>query len=111
MGPAVLEINLAVAPNWARVLLLGGGLLLAYLAWLMLVPCREALWAITWVFAIAAAGGTLTMAVVLFSPPNRPLPLELGDSRAFAAAWCALSASLLSAGSVRAGRLTVAESR
>jgi FtsH-binding integral membrane protein len=108
VAPAATNVNLAAAPNWARVLLLGGGLLLVYLAWLAISPCREALWSIACVFAIAAACGVLTMAVVLFFPRDQPLPLDLGDGRVFVAAWSALVAALLSCGSIIAGRLAVA---
>lgn len=105
VGPAFGEIDLAAAPDWARVLLLVGGLLLVYLVWLALLPCREALWTVTWVFAIAASGGVLTLAVVLFSPRDRALPLGLGSDRVVAIAWCGVCATLLCAASVMAGRL------
>jgi hypothetical protein len=104
VGPAMMHFNLAAAPNWARVLLLGGGLLLAYIAWLALLPCRETLRTITWVFAIAAAAGTLTLAVVLFSPREESLPLGLGEARMIAVAWCVVVAALMSLGSVLAAR-------
>jgi hypothetical protein len=107
-APAATEFNLATAANWARVMLLGGGLLLVYVVWLALLPCRETLWSISCVFAVAAAGGVLIMAVILFSPRDRPLPLDLGEARTFAAAWSAFVALLLCAGGVLAGRLAAA---
>lgn len=105
IGPAVVEVNLVAAPNSARGLLLGGGLLLVYIAWLALVPCRETLWAVTWALAIAAAGSVLTLAVVLFASPSRLQRFGLGESRTFTAAWFAVTAGLLAAASVFAGRV------
>jgi hypothetical protein len=108
VSPAVMHFNLATAPNWARVLILGGGLLLVYVAWLALMPCRETLRTITWVFAIAAAAGALTLALVLFSPRGEPLPLGIGEAQLFSIAWCAVISFVLSIGSVVAARLTPA---
>ncbi|MEX2185953.1 MAG: hypothetical protein WD875_04125 [Pirellulales bacterium] len=105
VGPAIAKFNLAAAPDWARVLLLGGGLAMAYLAWMALAPCREALWSITWALAIAAAAGVLVMAVALFTPQERPLPLDIGPTRGPAVAWCLTIAVLSSVGSLLAGRL------
>lgn len=105
IGPAWLHVNLVAAPNWARVLLLVGGLLLAYLAWMSLAPCRATLWTICWTFAIAAAASVLLLAIVLFTSPDRPLPLEITTTRAPAIAWSATIATLLSTGSLLAGRL------
>jgi hypothetical protein len=96
IGPAWLHVNLVAAPNWARVLLLSGGLLL---------PCRATLWTICWTFAIAAAASVLVLALVLFTSLDRPLPLEITTTRVPAIAWCVLIATLLSIGSLLAGRL------
>lgn len=104
MAPSFLHINLVTAPNWARVLLLSGGLLLAYLAWMSLAPCRATLWTICWTFALAASGSVLLMAIVMFTSPDRPLPLEITTTRAPAIAWSAAIATLLNTGSLLAGR-------
>jgi hypothetical protein len=104
VSPAVLHFDLVAAPNWARVMILGGGLLLVYVAWLALTPCRETLRTITWVFAIAAAGGALTMAWIWFTPRDKSLPLDLGEARVFAIAWSAVIACVFSLGSVLAAK-------
>jgi hypothetical protein len=105
IGPAWLHVNLVAAPNWARVLLLSGSLLLAYLAWMSLAPCRETLWSICWTFALAAAASVLLLAIVLFTSPDRPLPLGITTSRWPTIAWCGTIATLLSTGSLLTGRL------
>lgn len=105
IAPALVELNLVAAPDWARLLLLSGSLVVVYVVWMALAPCRETLRTITWVLAIAAAAAALAVGVVLFSEPNRPLPLEITASRAFAVTWCAIIATLLSIGSVVAGRV------
>ncbi len=109
IGPALAEIDLHAAPNWARVLLLAGGLMAVYVLWMALAPCCEALWSIMWVFATAAAGGVLMVAVALFTPQDRLLPLDLGTARGMAAGWCAVIAVLSSVGSMLAGRLAANE--
>jgi hypothetical protein len=86
---------------------LGGGLLLAYVIWLLTVPHRDALWCATWVFAAAAALAVTVLAACLFTSPNRPLPLGILSSRALALSWCAVLAVVMSLASILSGRVAM----
>ena len=86
--PAVVHLNLATAPGWARVALALAALQVAYIVWMLVTPDWSTVWVVMLVFALVAALYALVTAIVLVTPLDRPVPLELGDIRATAVRWC-----------------------
>ena len=105
MFPALRHWDLAVAPPWARVVLLLGLLQLAYAAWLASVPDWAALWAIMFVLAALATLYGAAGAAALAVPPHEALPLGLSAVRQQMPLWCAMVAALTVAAAYWCGHL------
>lgn len=89
MLPALMRGSFSSVPEWARWLMLLSALQLAYFAWMAIVPD----WSTVWVAAVVcAATATLyagMLAMVLFTPSGKPVPLELDKLRFQARLWSA----------------------
>jgi hypothetical protein len=88
-APALPYLNLLEAPGWARIVLLVAALQLVYIAWMASIPDWSTVWIGMVVFALAAAFYGAGTAVLMFTPPDRVVPLDLHDLRDKAKGWCA----------------------
>ena len=79
--PALWHLNLAAAPGWARVLLLGSLLELAFAAWMASVPDRASLWVMMIVLAAVATAYGAIASIALVTSLDSELPLDLGPLR------------------------------
>jgi hypothetical protein len=98
LAPAMPHINLGLAPNWARAVLLISFLQLAYGLWAASIPDWSTLRASMIILTAIAATYGLVMTVALTTPLEQTLPLDLTDVRRQAVLWCGcvmLLASLL----------------
>lgn len=105
MVPALWHINLAVAPGWARLLLLGSLLELAFIGWMTLIPDRASVWVLMIVMAVAATvyGAVASLALVITIDAD--LPLGLADVRWPAFWWSALMMALSTAAAYHCGHM------
>jgi hypothetical protein len=104
--PALKHLNLAVAPDWARLALLVAGLQLVYVAWMVTLPDWSTVWIGMLVFAAVAALYGMGMALALATPADRPIILGLTDVRQSAAGWCAAVVLLSSLMTFFCGRIS-----
>ncbi len=103
--PALWHLNLAAAPSWARLLLLGSLLELAFVGWMALVPDRASAWVLMIVMAVAATAYGAVASMVLVISVDADLPLGLGDVRWPAFWWSALMMALSTAAAYYCGHL------
>ncbi|OHB85914.1 MAG: hypothetical protein A2V98_14590 [Planctomycetes bacterium RBG_16_64_12] len=87
--PAWEHLNLATAPDWARIVLLLAALEAFYIVWMLATPDWASVWVVALVFAFVAAVYAMATAIVLATPLDKALPLGLGEFRLLAARWCA----------------------
>jgi hypothetical protein len=83
-----MRMNLAVAPDWARVVLLVGVVQAAYICWMLSAPDWVSMWVVTLVFAAVSTLYAVGTAVAVATPLGRPMILEMGQVRESAPAWC-----------------------
>jgi len=88
MAPALSHRNWGEAPNWARLVMLLSILELTYVAWMALVPDWSTVWVAMLVFAVVAALYGTALAIVVVTPPDRPLRLGMDGVRQSARLWC-----------------------
>jgi hypothetical protein len=103
--PALWHLNLAAAPAWARLLLLGSLLELAFVGWMTLVPDRASVWVLMIVMAIAATAYGAVASIALVISADADLPLDLGDVRWPAFWWSALMMALATAAAYHCGHI------
>ena len=82
------HLNLATAPDWARIVLLLAALEAFYILWMLLTPDWASVWVVTLIFALVATLYGMATAVAMASPLDQPLPLELGPLRRVAPRCC-----------------------
>ncbi len=88
-GPALSHLNLATAPDWARLLLLVAGLQITYALWLMLLADWSSVWVSMAIWAATAAAYGLFWTAIAFTAVDDPLEmLDLDSIRGRAAGWC-----------------------
>lgn len=88
-GPALSHLNLATAPDWARLLLLAAGLQITYALWLMLLTDWSSVWVSMAIWAATAATYGLFWTAIAFTAVDDPLEmLDLDPVRSKAAGWC-----------------------
>jgi hypothetical protein len=100
-------LNPAVAPLWpwwARLVLLVAVLQATYIAWMLGSPDWASVWVVMIVFTGVAMLYGMTTAVVVASPPHRPMPLDLGEVRHAARAWCSSVLLVMALATYLAGR-------
>lgn len=88
--PAIWHLNLAAAPGWARALLLGSLLELAFVAWMASIPDRATLWVMMIVLAAAATIYGTIASIALVTSLDSELPFGLSNVRWPAFWWSAL---------------------
>lgn len=86
--PAWRHLDLQTAPAWARLVLLLAALQGCYILWMLATPDWASVWIVMLVFAFAAAVYGMLTAIVLATPVDRPLPLDIGVLRPLAPRWC-----------------------
>ena len=86
--PAWGHLNLETAPDWARLVLLLAALQTCYIVWMLATPDWASAWVLMLVFAFSAAVYGMVTAIVVAAPPERPVPLGIGELRAMAPRWC-----------------------
>ncbi|MFH1923116.1 MAG: hypothetical protein ABIP48_24910 [Planctomycetota bacterium] len=87
--PAWDHLNLATAPDWARIVLLLAALEGFYILWMLATPDWASVWVVTLVFAFVAAVYAMATAIVVATPLGRPMPLDIGELHSLAPRWCA----------------------
>jgi len=108
MLPAVhvAGLNLELAPGWARAAVLIAALQALMLLWMLAVPDFSSVWVVMLVFAGVATLYALATSMALAAPPDKPLPLQLGEVRRTAGTWCGAVLALNALGTYLAGRLS-----
>jgi hypothetical protein len=89
LAPAVTQLNLATAPDWARASVLLALLELAYAAWIVLTPDWSSLRV---AMCLAAGVATLYGAALgasLLTPRFAAAPLDMHEAPGGAPLWCA----------------------
>lgn len=86
--PAWGHLDLQGAPGWARLVLLLAALQGCYIVWMLATPDWASVWVMMLVFAFAASVYGMMTAIVLATPLDRPVPLEIGELRLLAPRWC-----------------------
>jgi hypothetical protein len=88
-APSLKHLDLAAAPNWARIVLVMSALQLVYIAWMVSLPDWSTVWIGMIVCAIVATVYAMGWAVVTFTPTAAPVPfLGLDELRRQAGGWC-----------------------
>jgi len=105
--PALGHLNVASAPGWARALLLITLLQIAYLAWMAILPDWSTVWVAMLVFAAVATLYALAAGLAVATPPDRALPLGLGEVRDKLARWSTAALLLGVLGTYLCGRTSV----
>jgi hypothetical protein len=114
LWPAVHEMHstLRTAQGWARMALPGWAWVVfllaaaqaAYIAWMLNRPDWASVWVLMWVFAAVAALYGMATAVAIATPADKPMPLDMGQLRHSAAAWCAAVLLVMSLSTYLCGR-------
>ncbi len=100
------QVNLATASGWARVVVLVAALQAIYVGWMLSAPDWSTAWVVMLVFAGVSALYAVATAMVIATPPDRAMPLELGEVRYSARAWCAAVLAVMSLCTYLAGRFS-----
>lgn len=100
------QVNLATAPGWARVVVLLAALQAIYLGWMLSTPDWSTAWVVMLVFAGVSALYAVATAMTIATPPDRAMPLGLGEYRYSARAWCASVLALMSLCTYLTGRFS-----
>ena len=86
--PAWEHLDLQTPPGWARLVLLLAALQGCYILWMLATPDWASVWVVMLVFAFSAAVYGMMTAIVLATPLDRPVPLDIGELRPVAPRWC-----------------------
>jgi len=95
--PTLWHLSLAAAPGWARLLLLGSLLQLAFIGWMASIPDRASIWVLMIVMAVAATAYGAVASIALVISTDFDLPLDLGEVRWPAFWWSVLMMALSTA--------------
>ncbi len=88
-GPALSHLNLATAPDWARLLLFSAALQIAYACWMLTLPDWSTVWVSMAIWAATAAAYGLFWTAIAFTATDQPVELlGLDPIRGKAAGWC-----------------------
>lgn len=101
-----MQVNLATAPGWARVVVLLATLQVVYVVWMASAPDWSTAWVVMLVFAGVSALYAVATALVFATPPDQAMPLGLGEVRYSARAWCAAVLAVMSLCTYLAGRFS-----
>lgn len=101
-----MQVNLATAPDWARIVVLLAALQAVYVGWMLSAPDWSTVWVVMLVFAGVSALYAVATAMAIATPPERAMPLDLGGVRYSARAWCAAVLALMSLCTYLAGRFS-----
>jgi hypothetical protein len=82
------RLNLATAPDWARVVLLMAAVQAVYIAWMLNAPDWASVWVVMLVFAGVSAMYAVATAVAIATPLDSLIWLDMGEVRKPARAWC-----------------------
>jgi hypothetical protein len=109
VAPAVLRgnINLAVAPGWARAVFLAAGLQLVYIFWTLNAPDWASARVTAVIFSLAAAFYAAVLAIAMFTPADHPMPLGFGGDRRMAVLLSGAELVLAALGAGLAGWVSV----
>ncbi len=88
LAPAAGHLDVASAPDWARVLIVLAMVQLAYCAWMVLVPDWSTVWIAMLVFAVVTALYGAALGAVMFTPTGEPVLLGMDEVRQPARLWC-----------------------
>ncbi len=90
LAPVVhrLHWNLETAPGWARVVVLVAAMQAVYVVWMLSAPDWSTAWVVMLVFAGVSAIYAVATALAIATPPDRAMPLDLGEVRSSAGSWC-----------------------
>ncbi|MFW5692796.1 MAG: hypothetical protein ACOCWL_01135 [Thermoguttaceae bacterium] len=102
----VSQVNLATASGWARAVVLLAALQAIYVGWMLSAPDWSTAWVVMLVFAGVSALYAVATAMVIATPPDRAMPLGLGEVRYSARAWCAAVLAVMSLCTYLAGRFS-----
>lgn len=101
-----LQVNLATAPGWARAVVLLAALQAVYIGWMLSAPDWSTAWVVMLVFAGVSALYAVATAMAIATPPDRAMPLGLGEVRYSARAWCASVLAVMSLCTYLVGRFS-----
>jgi hypothetical protein len=89
LGPAVMHLNVETAPGWARAVLLMGAVQIVFILWMLATPDWASVWVLMLVFGFVSTVYAVGTAVALATPLDAPMPLGMGQIRAWAGPWFA----------------------
>jgi hypothetical protein len=89
LAPVFEHLNLASAPNWARIVLAITLVELAYVVWMVTVPDWSTVWTAMIVFALVAAVYGAALALTVMTPRTSLMLFDLDENRDVARWWCA----------------------
>ena len=101
-----MQWNLETAPGWVRVALLLAALQAVYVGWMLSAPDWSTAWVVMLVFAGVSAIYAVATALAIATPPDKAMPLGLGDVRYAARAWCAAVLAVMALSTYLAGRFS-----
>ncbi len=106
VAPAILQLDPATAPPWARVSVLLAMLELAYAAWILLVPDWATMRVAMFVTATVAILYCVALGANLSTPRFTPAPLDMQTAPGGASLWCATIACAALSLTYGSGRLS-----
>ncbi|MDZ7615708.1 MAG: hypothetical protein U1E05_01815 [Patescibacteria group bacterium] len=101
-----MHFNLENAPGWARIVLLLAALQAVYVGWMLSAPDWSTAWVVMLVFAGVSAVYAIATAMAIATPPDKAMPLGLGEVRYSARVWCASVLAVMSLCTYLAGRFS-----
>ncbi len=101
-----LQVNLGTAPGWARAVVLLAALQAVYIGWMLSAPDWSTAWIVMLVFAGVSALYAVATAMAIATPPDRAMPLGLGEVRYSARVWCAAVLAVMSLCTYLVGRFS-----
>jgi hypothetical protein len=108
LAPVVyqMQVNLETASGWARVVILVAVLQVFYVSWMLSAPDWSTAWIVMLVFAGVSALYAVATAMAIATPPDRAMPLGLGEVRYSARVWCGAVLAIMSLCTYLAGRFS-----
>jgi hypothetical protein len=107
VAPVFLDyrrLNLATAPDWARVVLLVAAVQAVYIAWMLGAPDWASVWVVMLVFAAASTLYAVATAVAIATPLEYPMWLEMDKVGSSAQKWCGSVLAAMSLATYLCGR-------
>jgi len=86
--PALQYYELSEAPGWANAIWIISALQFVYVCWIVLLPDWSTVWVGMVLFALSAGLYALCFGIVLFSPVDKEIILQLDMIRSKAPGWC-----------------------